>query len=779
MFQNYFLTAIRNILRTRYFSVIIIAGLALGIAAFGLVYNYVSHELSFDKFNEHYHSVYRLETPEWALTGTAYAPEISAAFPEIVNGIRVSCWEGGNVTVRIEDRMLSLDNLIYADSGFFDVFSFRFLSGNPQTCMNTPNSVVLTTETARKLFGNDDPVGRSFKINNKVILTVTGIIEDVADFHLKIHAVTPFKTLTAFYDQPDFLNQYGTWNYYTYFRLKENADKTLLEKKINAFYKGRIFWEDREPEFSLRPLKELYFTQVKNDFPMTKASKPMLRIYMLVAVFILIIACVNFINLAIAKAGTRIREIGVRKVTGAGKKNLIIQFMGESVIYAFISMIIGIIIMDLIRPVFNSLVQRDLELFSSGWAGILILVFFLPLTIGVVAGFYPAMYLTGFNVLTTLKGLKTRVKESLLFRRTLIIIQFTISIALIISTFTVYKQLRFMRSSDPGYNRENVILLPMNRSLDSHYEAFRSMLLQNPSVKGMARSTQSLENVGWQESLDINTERKPYTYLGTDTEFMTLMGLTMAEGRTFRPDSPSDSGKVIINEQAVAYFGLKEPVIGSIIGTGERRLEVLGVARDFHFRSMHSPISPLVIGLRKDWLSTVNIRIDQADPEKTIRIIESAWNKLSPEYQFEYRFLDQNYENLYNNEKRLARTFVYLAILAIFIACIGLLGLSSFMTERRIKEIGIRKTLGDTTQGIVMRLSAEFGALVLIAGFISAPVAFFGMKAWLNTFAYHVSMDALIIAGACIIALLIALVTVYIQINRIANRNPVEALRYE
>jgi len=255
MFHNYLLTAVRNILRYRYFSAIIIAGLTLGIAVFLLVLTYVRNELSFDRFNEHYQSIYRLEMPDWALTGTAYGPELSGEFPEIAKGTRVSSWEGGNVTIRIEDRMLNLSNLIYADSSFPDIFTLRFITGNPENALNTPNSVVLTESTARKLFGNDDAMNKTFMVNNKVVLTVTGIIEDVSRFHLKINAIAPFSTLKTFYDQPDFLNNYGSWNYYTYFRLDGKTDPASLETKINKFYTGRIFWEDNSPEFSLRPLK--------------------------------------------------------------------------------------------------------------------------------------------------------------------------------------------------------------------------------------------------------------------------------------------------------------------------------------------------------------------------------------------------------------------------------------------------------------------------------------------------------------------------------------------
>ncbi len=779
MFHNYLLTAFRNILRHKYFSVIIIAGLTLGIAVFGLIFTYVKHELSFDRFNEHYKSTYRLEMPDWALTGTAYGPELSNEFPEIIAGSRVSSWEGGNVTIRIDDRLLTLSNLIYADSGFFDIFSIRFIKGNPDKGLDVTNSVILTESTARKLFGYEDPINKTFLLGNKVVLTVTGVIKDISQFHLKVNAIAPFRTLKLFYENTDFLNQYGSWNYYTYFRLQENADPQILTSKINGFYKGRIFWQEHTPEFSLRPLSEIYYTQVKNDFGMTKANKPMLFIYMLVAVFILLIACVNFINLAVAKAATRSKEIGVRKITGAGKRNLITQFLGESIIYAFLATLLALFLMQAFRPVFNNLVQRDLSLLTLGWGWLVALILLLPVVIGIVAGLYPAWYLTHLNAIVTIKGIKTRGKESLLFRRMLIVVQFTISIVLIIATFTVYRQLNYFRDKNVGYNKENIIQLNMNSSLNGHRDAFKDMLLANSSIKGISFSTQSLDNVSWQESIEVNQESKQYTYIGSDHEFIPLMGLEMADGRSFRYDTPSDSGKVIINEQAVSFFGLQYPATGKIIGTGEQRFEVLGVIRDFHYRSLHSPIGPLVIGLRKNWLSTANIRVDNRNLSESIQYIQSVWNKLSPDFLFEYSFLDERYENLYNNERRLGKTFVYLAVLAIFIACIGLLGLSAFIAQLKMKEIGIRKTLGDTTGGIVMRTSREFFILVGVSGLIAIPLSFMLLKKWLNTFAYHVQQDAFIMVVACLIALVVALVTVYLQIGRIANSDPVDALRYE
>ncbi|MBN1144578.1 MAG: ABC transporter permease [Bacteroidales bacterium] len=777
MIRNYFITAIRNMLRHKSFTAIIVIGLTIGIAIFGLVLTYVNNEFSYDRFNEHYESIYRLEHGEWALLGTAYGPEIGQQFPEIENAARVSIMEGQEVTLKIEDRMMTMNDLVYADSNFFEIFSFRFLKGNPKYCLNTPNAIVLTKSMARRIFGDEDPMNKSIKVNNKVVYTVTGIIEDVSRFHLNVNGVVSFLSLKEVYDNPNFLNQYGMWNYYTYLLLKTNTDAGKLAGKINEYYANR-FNDDEPPQFSFRPLKELYFAHVKYDMPHNSASRSMLYIYLVVAIFILIIACVNFVNLSIAKATTRSREIGVRKASGADRQHLIIQFIGESVLYALIATELSLVLMELLRPVFNNLVQRQLTLLSLHWGWIVFLILLIPLIIGLLAGIYPALYLTRFGAIATMKKEQTRGKASVFFRQSLIILQFLISTMLIIGTLTVYKQMKFTRKADLGYSKDNIVLLHMNPSLYAHWQAFKDLLISSPDISGVSLSTQSLENVSWQEGIEIDASNKQFTYVGVDTAFIPMMQIKISEGRNFQPLS-SDSSKCIINKAAIDYFGLKAPVIGQVIGTGDRRMEVLGVTEDFHISSLHSPIAPVVMSLRGGWLNTVNIKVNHHDLPGTMKFIEASWNKVCPETLFRYRFLDESYVNLYNDDMRLGRTFVYLALLAIFIACIGLLGLSSFLAEQRIKEIGVRKAMGDTTTGIIVLFSWEFGKWVFLAGIMAIPVAYLIMNKWLNTFAYRIQIDVWIMITACLITLATAILTVVIQTRKIAVRNPVEALRYE
>jgi ABC-type antimicrobial peptide transport system permease subunit len=765
--------------RHKAFSVIVILGLTIGISVFGLISLYVYHEFSYDRFNQNYSSVYRLEYTDWALTGTAYGPEIARQFPEIKGSARVSCWEGSDVTIRVGDKLMKLQDMVYADPGFFDIFSLRFVKGNPDHAIDKPNTVVLTESTARTIFGSQDPINKTFMVNNKVVLTVTGIIRDVSNFHLKVNAVATFVSLKEFYSNPDFLSRYDAWNYYTYFYLEDQSSPDLLASKINDFYTNRINWMDSRPEFHLRPLREIYFTHVKNDFPLTKANPSMLKLYMMIALFILFIACINFINLTIARSATRSREIGVRKVVGGSRARLVRQFLGESIIYAFIATELSLVVMELLKPGFNNLIQRQLglQLISPAWLVVILLV--LPVLVGLLAGIYPALYLTRFKPVITLKSEKTKGKNSVLFRRVLIIGQFTISIVLIIATFTVYKQLGYLKRADLGFSKENVINVYMNSSLQNHRNTFHEMLLQEPHIKGVSFATQSMVNVSWQVSVEVGVDHKQFTYLGVDDEFIPLMGIQVLEGRNFRKDTPSDSGKVIINEEAIGYFNLKRPTTGEMIGTGAQKTEVLGVVKNFHFNSLRNPIGPIVMMLQRDYLSTVNIKVDNGDIPAVIDHLKAVWDDLCPDFLFEYHFLDQNFEKLYNDEMRLGRLFLYLALLAIFIASMGLMGLSSLLAEQKTKEIGIRKAMGDSTLGIIRLFSLEFGKWVLLSGLIAMPLAYWIMTKWLISFAYHVSVDGYILAVSSLLALLIATVTVTAQTYHAASGNPVEALRYE
>ncbi len=777
MIRNYLLTAFRNIRRQKGYSLIIILGLTISITVFALILLYVNNEYQTDRFNKHYKDIFRLETEDWAVLGTAYGPELAANFPEIEDFTRISGFEGASVTVKKDDKLIKLEKMLYADSAMLDIFTFEFLQGNPKNALKVPFSVILTQSEAKRMFGNENPLGQSLQINNKFTFTVTGIIKDVPRFHLKTNAIAYFPTLQFIYNDSSFLNHYNQWNYHTFFRLKPNTDPKLLEKKIIQYYTGKANWVDSKPFFQLRPLKDIYFTQVKYNINNPEGNKSMLTFFMSIGIFIVIIACVNFINLTTARAGNRSKEIGVRKVLGAGKSSLVLQFLGEAVIITIIATELALVFIELLRPVANNLINREITYGSEISFWLLIIAIPFPILIGIIAGLYPAFYLNRLQPVSSLKKEKTSGKGALVFRRVLITIQFSISIFLIIATLTVYKQLNYFRNKDLGFDKEHVLVFGMNEQLLKNRETFRQKLMSDANIKSVAFSTQSFGNISWQESVMINNEGKQFTFLGTEPEFVGTMNLQIVQGRNFDRSNPTDQEKVIINEEAVKYFGLKNPV-GSIIGDGNRKMEVLGVIKDCYYNSLHSPIAPLVIAWMPQYSRSASILISGSAKQATDHI-SKVWNEMSGDFIFEYRFLDESFDSLYKSEVKLARLFLYMAILAIFIASIGLLGLASYLAEQRTKEIGVRKVLGASEMSILRLLSGEFVKWVLLSGVIAIPLAVYIMNIWLNQFAYHTKIDIYILLAACLAATIITIATVSWQAYRTAHRNPVEALRYE
>ena len=777
MIRNYFKTAFRNIVRQKIYSLIIVLGLTIGITVFGLILMYVNNEFHVDSFNKNIDRIYRLETEDWAILGTAYGPELAANLPEISEFTRISSFEGASVNIKRDEDLLKLEHMLYADSSFFKIFSFNMVAGDPQRALSTPFSVVLTESEAKRIFGNNDPMGKLLKINNKFDFTVTGIVKDVPRFHMKTNAIASFHSLRYMYNDSSFLEHYDQWNYYTFFLLKENTNPKLLENKIINYYTGRANWKDTKPFFQLRPLKEIYFTQVKNDMASQKSNKSMMYLLMAVGVFILVIACVNFINLTTARSAKRSQEIGIRKTMGASKANLMFQFLGEAILITLISTELALVLMELLKPEFCNLVGKDLTIETDTKIWFLVLAIPFPIIIGIISGFYPALYLNRFQPISAIKKLKTRGTGSLLLRRTLIVFQFTISIFLIIATLTVYKQLNYIKNKELGFTKDQVVLLGLNNDLLKNKETFRERLLSNPGITNVSFSTQTFGNITWQESVRVDADRKQFTFLGVDPEFTQTMGLTLKEGKLFNRLNPTDKGKVIINEETARFFQLKNP-IGTDIGSDGRKLEVIGVLKDFNFNSLHKAVPPLVVMWNDNFVRFANIKIS-GSPMEAMHHIKKVWSELCPDFIFEYNFLDESFDNLYKSEMKLGKTFIFLALLAIIIASMGLLGLSSYLAEQRTKEIGVRKVLGASEGSIVWKLTSEFTTWVLISGLIAVPAAWIVMDKWLCQFAYHTYMDWSIFLCAWAIALVIAAVTVSWQSFKVALNNPSEALRYE
>lgn len=779
MIKSYIISALRALIRNRVTSAINVAGLAAGIAASVLIMLYVFSELSVDKFNENHDRIYRLEVGDFTVTGTAQALILKDEFPEVQQAARMDFRY--RPLLKRDGEYQRIDGFAYADSTIFDVFTFEFIRGDAVTALQLPFSLVLTESEAERLFGNDDPVGEMITFNDNREYTVTAIIEDIENFHLPVKALGSFSSLPYIENNDDhdrYLFSY--MNFFTYVLFHENADPLILADKFNGLIDER-FPDTRSFSFRFRPLGDIYFNRTLNDSPpVIHGNLPLVYTLIVVAGFILLIAIVNFINLATANASSRSREIGVRKIMGAARKNLVFQHLAESVLMSFAAFILGIALVELLLPVFNNLLTSALTFdpFSS-------LSFFLALLLliigtGLLAGIYPAFYLSSMKVHSVLKGAVSGGRGALRFRRVLIIFQFTISIILIISTLTVSRQVGFMRDKDLGFIKDDLITVRLNREIFASSYVFRENLMQHDAVVSVSMSNNMPGYVTWFNSWVIEGESKPHKFLPVDPDYINVMGLELVDGRNFDHNRIADSENAfILNEEAVRYFGFDDPSGKEFHVGGQQPVRIIGVVKDFHFRSLHEPIGPLVLGWSPNNLSLANIRINQRMREEAIEHVREQWEILSPGSFFDYRFLDEEIDNLYRSEIRIGSLFRYFALVAVIIACMGLYGLSTFVSLRRTKEVGIRKVLGSSIYRIILLLVSEFTRWVIISNIIAWPLAYLAMSRWLENFPYRIDQRPAVFLLAGVIALLISVLTVGSQAWKTASLNPANTLRNE
>ena len=779
MIRNYFITALRNLIRNHTTSFINIGGLAVGIAASILIMLYVFNELSADKFNENYDRIHRLEVGDFIVTGTAQALLLRDNFPEVEQVARMDFRY--SPLLRYGEQNFRLEEFAYADSTVFDIFSFRFLRGDPSSALRIPFSLVLTSSQARMIFGDDDPIGAIVVFDNNREYTVTAIIEDPENFHLPVKGLGSFSTLPHIENNDDFDSYlFNYMNFLTYVLLHETADPETMADKFNLLVDER-FPDARFFSFRFRPLSNIYFNRDLDDSPPVRhGNLPLVHTLIVIAVLILTIAIVNFVNLATANASARMGEIGVRKVVGANRKDLVLQFLAESVVLSFIAFLVGIILVELLLPVFNNLLFADLNFSSFGSVPFFLSVFLLVLLTGILAGIYPAFYLASLGTSAVLKKGGTGGKGALWFRRTLIVLQFAISIVLIAGTLLVSRQVSYMRNMDLGFDKDNVLLVRVNRDISRSVDAFRDRLLEHDAIESVSLSNNLPGYVTWFNTWTIEGERKTHRFLPVDPEYIDLMDIEIISGRNFDPDRPADREfTYILNEEAVRYFGFDDPAGEEFILGGQQPVRIIGVVRNFHFRSLHEPVGPLVMGWQPQNLRLVNIRTDGRDQAGVIEHVGNLWEEFSPGTPVEYMFLDEEIDNLYVSEIRMSSLFGYFALLAVIIACMGLYGLSIFVTIRRTREIAIRKVMGAGEYLIVFMLTAEFVRWVLVAIIIAWPVAWFVMTRWLENFPYRIDPGIFFLVLPGLMALLISAITVGGRAWHVARLNPADSLRYE
>ena len=793
MFRNYLIIAVRSLFRQKGFSLINILGLAIGLASALLILLWVQDELSFDRFHEYADRLYRVEEDQY-YSGEVYhvnvtpypsGPVWKDEIPEIEDACRYQ-WPSGMLFTYGEKAFYE-GGCVAVDSTFFDLFTYEFVHGNKATALTEPYSAVLTEETAEKYFGDENPIGKSLSVNNQFEFTVTAVLKSIPK-----NSINQFDILVPF-DYLKEIGQYGdSWgnnSIRTYIKLVENAVIDSVDSKLTAVVRGHN--EETTTDFMAAPFTGIHLHQYWG-YGHDPSAIVFVYIFSAIAIFVLLIACINFMNLSTARSSTRAREIGLRKVSGAGRKSVIIQFFGESVLLAFISLVFALIIASSILEVFNKVSGKELDFSSLMSTQFIIAMILVTLLAGLISGIYPALYLSAFRPIKVLKGDLSSGMKSGWFRKVLVVVQFTLSVFLIIGTVIIYRQLNFMKSKDLGYDKDNLFYFQMRGGIKDNYQTIKDEFLRDPQVLNVSASNHQPHQIGSNSGGGDWDGKDPDqgVLIGThivDYDYIETVKIALTEGRTFSKEFPADlanpadsSANFMINEVLEKIMG-KENAVGERFSFWGMEGRIIGVMKDFHYHSVRSKIEPVVFLLAPtEWFSWITVRIAPGDLEKTMRNLEKTWNEIMPGYPFDYNFVDESIDQIYRTEERLGNLLKYFTILAIIIACLGLFGLASFTAEQRTQEIGVRKVMGARVRSVMLLLSKEFSLLVIISCLIAIPASWLVMKKlFLQNFEYRTDLAWWIFLVASLAALLIAILTVSYQAARAALTNPADALRYE
>jgi len=811
MLRSYILVALRNLWRQKGYTLINIFGLTIGLASSIFILLYVINELSYDKFHEKSDQIYRvwisgsMEATEMrhAVSSPPMAEALINDYPEVEQSCRLR--KAGGWLVRQGDRVFNETDreFLFADSTFFDVFSFKLLKGDPGTCLTEPRSVVLTEEYARKYFGEEDPMGQTLKMEQDTNqYVVTGVMQDFpqnSHFHCKM-----LGSLTSIGNSrsTNWLNH----NFYTYVVLNEGTDPAEFESRMRDMllkYVGPMLeqflgvdvqqFEEAGNSYGYKLMKledihlhsDLQYEHEPNGNPLY------VYVFLVAAILILVIAGVNFMNLATARSTTRAREVGLRKVVGSKRPQLVAQFLTESVLLSLIALVAAVGVVYLFLPAYTNMIQLNLQfdLFSRTWIIPLLIAF--AVVVGIAAGSYPAMILASFKPAAVFSSEKSASGKSIL-RNMLIVFQFTVTIVILIGTIVVNRQLNFMQKKDVGFEKEKLLLVKRSDVLEGRIDAFKDQVLQHANIISAANansipSYEYSDNAHWLEGWDRS---KIFTLASSRVsyDFDQALGLEMAEGRFFSREMPSDSFGVVINEAAAKALGLEDPLSARFVDIGDNEeddmfLPVIGVVKDFHFASMQSEIAPMAMHFMPgNYEGVIAIRLGNGNEAETINFLKNTWEEYNSEYPFDYFWMDEQFERLFSTERRTGQILMVFSFLSIFLTCLGLLGLISYTTNQRTREIGIRKIMGASEQVVMRLLSREVVNLLIISGLISIP-AYFGAKAWLQKFAYHIQFQVggyfLMLLVVSVIVLLLAMLTVSFHSYKAATANPAESIRSE
>jgi len=776
MLKNYLKITFRSIQKNKIHYFINITGLSIGLVVFIFITSYVLNEVNHDDFHGNRDRIYQIGTGWHNGTPGPMAELLKSQFPEILSTVRFR-FNYGEKNFKYQGKNYKIERAYFVDPTVFEVFGFPVLQGNLDTALDSPFSIVLTKSEAEKIFGERDPIGEVLNVEGQD-LEVKGVIDDVPqNSTIQFRALISFETLDRI--SPGLINNINSMLFQTYLLVPENHEPAEIELKMSQFLYSKYNGYDQWPQslrdrvrFSLRPFESLYFDRDRGG-SMIHGNIQNVYIFSAVALFVLCIAMINFVNLSTATASVRAKEVAMRKVLGSSRSQLLKQFLSESIFLVFGAAILGCILVNMLRSRFFELIGKRIEFEYMFNPAVLLLFVVCAVFIGLISGIYPALYLSSFQAANVLHGRSQKGSKGGLFRKTLIIVQFTVSIVLIVGTLMVGRQMDYIRNRDLGFDKNQVLWFDMSDSLRKKTEALKTKLREHPSIQSVATSNFTKPGVRSMWGQTWNEKQMDIDVFLVDPDYIETMGLKIVEGRNFLKGSDRNRA-YILNESAVQEFGMNSPV-----GETVSRNTIVGVVKDFHFRSLHHEIGPLLLAYQMDANPIVNVRLSTENVSQTIAFIKVTCNELVPGCPFEYHFFDESFEALYQRELKFERLFFFFSAFAIFIACLGLFGLASFMAEQRTKEIGIRKVLGASVGSVVMLLTREFTKWVVLANVIAWPIAYFAMTRWLQNFAYRISTEVWVFVAAGLIALFIALLTVGAKAIKAAVSNPADSLRYE
>nr|WP_299386337.1 ABC transporter permease [Allomuricauda sp.] len=787
MLKNNLKIAWRNFIQYKWYSSLNVGGLAIGMACSILILLWVQNESSYDTFHKNGDQIYRLtaianEDFKAAVSPAGMVEELPNLIPEMVSSVRLSL--PFEALFEADGQKFKESSVYFADSNFLDVFTFPLIEGNAGNALLPPNGILITEEWSRKYFGTTNALGKSIKVDNNDVFTVTGVLGTIPpNSHLQFNIVMPMSYYAKTHS--DLINKvWDNFNFYGYLQLEENAitsadDLSKMEEKINELYAER---SEFDITFNLQPLKDIHLrSNLQIDIP-GHGNIQYVNIFLIVAFVILIVACINYMNLATARSSRRAKEVGLRKVIGAGRHQLVLQFLSESLLISLCSLIVAIGLVYLLLPVFNNLAQKEL-IFQIGEPKIWITLGAIALMTGLVSGSYPALFLSGFRPVKVLKGRLKLSKYNLFFRNGLVVSQFVVSVLLLIGTLVVYKQLNYIKDKNLGFNKSNLLYLPMEGEMWEKIDALKTELAQNSLTKDFSIVSDLPANLETGD-FDIQWDGKDpnqqvlFPSIRADERFLDVFQMTLLHGRGFTKSS-FENNDYVVNETAAKIMGLDvDKAIGKSLTFRGNKGVIVGVVQDFNFKPLQYNIEPLVMS-HNGYGAYAVIRTLPNSTSNTLSVLEEIYSSLNPAYPLVYNFMDASLDAQYKGEQQMGSIFNVFALLAIFISCMGLYGLSAFMVEQRFKEIGVRKVLGASAIRLVNMLSRDFMKLVLLAFVLATPLAWIAMGRWLRDFAFHIEIQWWMFALAMVGSLSVAMATVSFQAFRAARANPIKSLRTE